>query len=98
MQLDEEARERIRRSYYLQEKSIRQIAKEEGYSRPTIEKAIENQPHNAYRLTRPKSAPIFGPYQARVEALLRQNEQQPRKQRYRPVSAFLTKRYDVPYN
>jgi transposase len=82
MLLDEDAKERIRRSYYLQKKSIRQIAKEEGYSRPTVEKAVENQPHNPYRLTRPKSAPVFGPYQARVEALLRQNEQLPRKQRY----------------
>ncbi len=82
MRLDEEAKERIRRSYYLDRKSMRRIAQEEGYSRPTIEKAITNQLHNPYRLTRPKASPIFGPYQARVEALLCQNEHMPRKQRY----------------
>ena len=82
MRLDDAATERIRRSYYLDRKSMRQIAREEGYSRPTIEKAITNQLHNPYRLTHPKASPIFGPYQARVEALLCQNEQMPRKQHY----------------
>ena len=82
MRLDEEAKERIRRSYYLDRKSMRQIAQEEGYSRPTIEKAIANQSTNPYHLRRPKPSPIFGPYQARVEALLHQNESLPRKQRY----------------
>lgn len=82
MRLDDEAKERIRRSYYLDHKSMRQIAREEGYSRPTIEKAITNQLHNPYRLTRAKPSPIFGPYKERVEALLHQNEQMPRKQRY----------------
>jgi len=82
MRLDDEAKERIRRSYYIDRKSMRQIAREEGYSRPTIEKAITNQLPNPYRLTRAKPSPIFGPYQARVEALLQQNEQMPRKQRY----------------
>src|SRR6266567_5429444 len=82
MRLDEEAKERIRRSYYLDRKSMRQIAQEEGYSRPTIEKAIANQSTNPYHLRRPKPSPIFGPYQGRVEALLHQNESLPRKQRY----------------
>ena len=82
MRLDAEAKERIRRSYYLEHKSMRQIAREEGYSRPTIEKAIANQTPPPYSLTRPKPAPIFGPYKERVEALLHQNEQMPRKQRY----------------
>jgi len=82
MILDEESRERIRRSYYLQKKSIRQIAREEGYSRPTVEKAIANQSPHPYRLTRSKPAPVFGPYQARVEALLRQNDHLPKKQHY----------------
>jgi DNA-binding phage protein len=50
MRLDEEAKEQIRRSYYLDRKSMRQIAREEGYSRPTIEKAITNQSNNPYHL------------------------------------------------
>ena len=82
MRLDDEAKERIRRSYYIERKSMRQIAREEGYSRPTVEKAITNHLHNPYRLTRAKPSPIFGPYKERVEALLQQNDQMPRKQRY----------------
>ncbi len=82
MRLDDEAKERIRRSYYIDQKSMRSIAQEEGYSRPTIEKAISNQLHNPYRLKHPKASPIFGPYQARVDALLLENDHLPRKQRY----------------
>jgi hypothetical protein len=82
MRLDEDAKERIRRSYYIDQKSMRSIAQEEGYSRPTIEKAISNQLHNPYRLKHPKASPIFGPYQARVDALLLENDHLPRKQRY----------------
>jgi hypothetical protein len=61
---------------------MRRIAAEEGYSRPTIEKAIANQLYNPYRLKHPKAAPIFGPYQARVDALLLENDHLPHKQRY----------------
>jgi len=61
---------------------MRQIAREEGYSRPTIEKAITNQSNNPYHVRRPKPSPIFGPYQPRVEALLRENDHLPHKQCY----------------
>jgi len=80
--LGETDRERIRRAFHLEKKSIRQIAKEEGCSRDTIRGAISNDPFKPYQLTRPKPAPVFGPYQLRVEALLGQNERLPRKQRY----------------
>lgn len=82
MRVDAEAKERIRRSYYIDNKSMRRIAQEEGYSRPTIEKAIANQLHNPYRSKRQKASPIFGPYQARIDALLLENDHLPRKQRY----------------
>lgn len=80
--LSETDRERIRRAFHLEKKSIRQIAKEEGYSRDTIRGAISNAPLKPYQLTRKKPAPVFGPYQLRVEALLHQNERLPHKQRY----------------
>jgi transposase len=82
MRVDAEAKERIRRSYYIDRKSMRRIAQEEGYSRPTIEKAIANHLHNPYRSKRTKASPIFGPYQARIDALLLENDRLPRKQRY----------------
>src|SRR6266566_3237323 len=84
----ESDRERIRRAFHLEKKSIRQIAKEEGCSRDTIRGAISNDPFKPYQLTRPKPAPVFGPYQLRVEALLGQNELLPRKQRYTANRSF----------
>ncbi len=36
-----EDREQIRRAYFIDGKSIRQIAKELGHSRPTVRQAIE---------------------------------------------------------
>lgn len=80
--LSETDREHIRRAFHLEHKSIRQLAKEEGCSRDTIRRAISNDPLKSYQLTRKKPAPVFGPYQLRVEALLRENERLPRKQRY----------------
>ena len=80
--LSETDRERIRRAFHLEKKSIRQIAKEEGCSHDTIRGAISNDPLKPYQLTRKKPAPVFGPYQLRVEALLHQNDRLPRKQRY----------------
>ena len=80
--LNETDRERIRRAFHLEHKSIRQIAKEEGCCRDTIRGAISNDPLKPYHLTRKKPAPVFGPYQLRTEAMLRENERLPRKQRY----------------
>jgi transposase len=80
--LSETDRERIRRAFHLEHKSIRQLAKEEGCSRDTIRGAISNDPLKPYQSTRKRPAPVFGPYQLRVEALLHQNERLPRKQRY----------------
>lgn len=82
MRVDAEAKERIRRSYYIDRKSMRRITQEEGYSCPTIEKAIANQLHNPYRSKRAKASPIFGSYLARIDVLLLENGRLPRKQRY----------------
>jgi transposase len=86
--LNEYERERIRRAHYLEKKSIYRIAKEEGYSHQTIEKALFDPLPKPYHLSQPKPAPIFGPYQPRVEALLGENEHLPRKQRYTSHKIF----------
>lgn len=77
-----EDREAIRRAYYLNRKSKRQIAREQGHSRKTIDKAVEKLPPQPYRLTKQKAAPVFGPFQARSDVLLAENEHLPRKQQY----------------
>ena len=77
-----EEHEAIRRAYYLEKKSKRQIAREQGHSRKTVEKAIENRPAQPYRLTQPKPAPVFGAYRERTDELLAENAHLPRKQQY----------------
>jgi len=77
-----EERERIRRAYFNEEKSIRQIARETGHSRPTVRKAIQSAEPTPYTLNEKRPAPVLGPYKARINELLAENEQMPRKQRY----------------
>ena len=50
-----EERERVRRAYYLEHKSIRQVAREQGHSRKTVEKAISNEPSRPYHLAKARS-------------------------------------------
>ena len=77
-----EDRERIRRAYFIEHKSMRQIARELGHSRDTVKKAIESAEPTTYVLKRPRQAPVLGPYKARIGELLAENDRLPRKQRY----------------
>jgi len=74
-------RERIRRAYYIEEKSIRQIARELHHSRDTVKNAIHSAEPATYTLKKPRPAPVLGPYMDRIDELLEENEQLPRKQR-----------------
>src|SRR6266566_2380083 len=74
--------EAIRRAYYIEKKSIRQIAREQHHSRKTIRKAIGKVQPQPYQLRHPKPAPIFGSFQHRVDELLTKNKTLPPKQRY----------------
>lgn len=80
--LDEQERERIRRSYYVEKKSIHRIAREEGRHRTTIRKALSNDPQPTSPRPRKKPKPVFGAFKDRVVQLLQENERLPRKQRY----------------
>jgi transposase len=75
-------RERIRRAYFREGKSVRQIARELGHSRTTVKRAIESAEEETYTLQGPREAPVLGPYKARIDELLAENERLPRKQRY----------------
>ncbi len=77
-----ENREAIRRAYYLEHKSIRQIAREQHHSLRTVAKAIQEAESQPYRKTTPRPAPMLGSFYHRVEELLTQNDQLPKKQRY----------------
>lgn len=73
--------ERIRRAYFVEEKSIRQVARELQHSRDTVKKAIESTEPATYTLKKRRRAPVLGPYMARIDELLEENERLPRKQR-----------------
>src|SRR5713101_3401865 len=77
-----EERETIRRAYYLEGKSKRQIAREHSHSRKTVDKAVDNQPPQPYRLSKAKTAPVFGAFRARADELLAENAHLPPKQQY----------------
>src|SRR2546421_11060506 len=84
MQLPPDEQEVIRRAFHVEGKAIRQIERETSHSRQAIRRAISNRPPPLKSAPSSpfRSSPIFGPFQARVEALIAQNDHLPRKQRY----------------
>src|SRR5579875_506384 len=86
--LTPEERERVRRAYHIEGKSVREISRTIGHSREAISAALTDDPMVGYRLTNPRHAPVFGPFRERVDELLSQNAQLPRKQRYTSPKIF----------
>jgi transposase len=80
IQVDE--REKIRRAYFFEHKSMRQIAREMKHSRTTVKAAIESAEPKEYTLQQPRPAPVLGPYKARIDELLAENDRLPSKQHY----------------
>jgi transposase len=74
-------RERMRRAYHVEGKSIREIARELHHSRDTVKKMIESTGPASYTLKKARRAPVLGPYMAQIDELLEENERLPRKQR-----------------
>jgi len=77
-----EDREKIRRAYFNDKKSLRQIAADLHVARKTVRKAIESAEAETYQLSEPRPAPILGPFKQRIDELLKENEHLPPKQRY----------------
>ena len=74
-------RARIRKAYYIDNKSIRQIARELHHGRDMVRKAIRLAEPESYTLTKPRSAPVLGAYMEQIDELLKENERLPKKQR-----------------
>jgi transposase len=77
-----EDREQIRRAYFIEQKSLRQIASELHISRKTIAKALASAEADVYTLKKPRPAPMLDPVRSRIDELLAENEKLPPKQRY----------------
>jgi transposase len=74
--------EKIRKAYYVEGLSIRAISRQLGHSRKAIRKALDHAEPEGYQRKKPHTAPKIAPYQSRIEELIRESEQMPRKQRY----------------
>ena len=74
--------ERIRKAYYLEGLSIREISRRLHRSRRLIRKAIDHAQPKGYRLKQERPAPVLAPYKPKIDALIGESEQLPRKQRY----------------
>jgi transposase len=74
--------EQIRRAYFIEQKSKRQIARELQHSRSLVDRALASSGAPVYHLTEPRAAPVLGPFKTRIDELLVENETLPRKQRY----------------
>jgi len=77
-----ENREAIRRAYYLEHKSMRQIAREQHHSRRTVAKALQETETPPSHHSTPKPTSVLGYFLNRVNELLTQNATFPRKQQY----------------
>jgi len=64
-----EEKETIRRLYFNQRHSIREIAKERGHSRKTVKKAIGNASVPEYHLTKARPSPVMDPFKALIGSL-----------------------------
>ena len=77
-----EERAAIRYAYYVEHKTIRQIAREQDLARQTIRKALAAAEAQPYTRALPRPAPILGPFKAQLDAFLAANDRLPHKQRY----------------
>lgn len=74
--------ERIRKAYYVEGLSMREISRRMHHGRDLIRKALDHAQPESYQLKEPRNAPVLAPYKSRIDALIVESEQLPRKQRY----------------
>jgi len=75
-------KEQIRRDYFIEGKSIRQIARERHHDRRTVRAAIKDAGPTHYTLTQPRTRPVLGPYVAFIDECLVEDLHSPPKQRH----------------
>ena len=75
-------REQIRRDYFIQGKSIKQIAREGRHNRRTVRKSLHDARPPRYTLRVPRRRPVLEPFLAVIDQWLREDEGRPPKQRH----------------
>jgi len=81
-------REQIRRAYYVDGRSIRQIAQEGHRDRRTIRKALRDAGPPRYTLREPRARPVLGPFVALIDTWLKEDLSRPLKQRHTAQRIF----------
>lgn len=79
--------EHIRTAHRVYGQSISDITRTTGHSRKTIRKALSVQ-YSGYASRQQQPFPVLGPYMDIVDGWLRDDKDQPPKQRHTPPSAF----------
>lgn len=74
--------ERIRRAYFREGLSIRQIGLRLHHGRRVIRRAIERADASEYRLVQGRPAPVLGAWKGKIDELWEESQKMPRKQRY----------------
>lgn len=80
IQVDE--REKIRKAYYVEKKSMRQIAREMHHSRKTVRRALDAPFPPVYRRTKPYKQPVIAPFLGIIQSWLQEDKKAPHKQRH----------------
>lgn len=80
VQVDE--KERIRNAYYLQDRSIRDIARDMRHSRKTVRKALSDASPPVYVRAEPAPSPVVDPVKEIIDNWIQEDESRPRKQRH----------------
>ena len=75
-------REQIRRAYFIEGKSVRQIARERHHDRGTIRTALRDASRPHYTLVAPRPRPVLGPFLAVIDHWLADDQARPPKQRH----------------
>ena len=78
----------IRRKVLVEQVSKRQVMAEYGIHARTLEKILSNPEPPGYRMSTPRPRPVIGPFLGRIEEILKQDRDVPRKQRHTAKRIF----------
>lgn len=77
----------IRTAHRVYGKNITELARQTGHSRNTIKKALRGEPWG-YKERESQNSPVLGPYQAIIDGWLKNDQEQPKKQRHTSRRVF----------
>jgi len=80
--------EKIRKAYYVEGMSIREISREYRHGRRFVRKAISQPEPGEYQLAQPRPARVLGPFKKRIYELIEESKTLPRKQRYTAAKIY----------